>query len=540
MSKVDQMGVKKICPTCGQVFDAAHTACPYDRGILYDPAQDPLTGQLIAGKYQIAGPIDVGGWSIVYRARHAQLGKDVAVKILHLHLRFNEDKVRRFQQEAEAASKLNHPNIVSIFDYGALDNEQPYLVMELVEGASLAELLLLHGPMEASRAIPLFMQAATALSAAHARGILHRDLKPSNMMVTNLSGQETLKLLDFGIAKLMRDADAPVEALTLTGEVFGSPPYMSPEQCRGMPLDQRSDVYSLGCLMFEVLTGERAIQGTNTYEYLHAHVQSDPKPFKAGRADLQIPKGLQDVVMTALSKDPADRQQSMEVVLQQLEAVSRGKTPFPLHGFRLKRTLGGRVRCYAVRAAVVVALAGLSALALKSVLQTPAPTQPTVGTPGPAAPSTKRALMVSSVAAPDFPRDCQWLNVGKPLSLKDLRGKVVLLDFWTYCCVNCLHIVPELKTLQKTYGDKLVIIGVHSAKFDNERDTENIRQAILRYGIDHPVVNDSDSKIWQAYGVNAWPSLVLIGPDGRIAHQSAGEGSFDLIDHAIKRAITSG
>lgn len=536
MSKVDQSGFRKLCLNCGQVFDASHAACPYDRGLLYDPTQDPLSGQLVAEKYQVFGPIDAGGWSIVYRARHVQLGKDVALKILHSHLRFNEDKVKRFQQEAEAASKLNHPNIVSIFDYGVLDNQQPYLVMELVEGASMAELLLSGGPMEPSRAIPLFMQAAAALATAHAKGILHRDLKPSNMMVTSLSGQDTLKLLDFGIAKLMRDADAPAEVLTLTGEVFGSPPYMSPEQCRGLQLDQRSDVYSLGCLMFEVLTGERAIQAANTYEYMHAHVEAEPKPFKAARADLQIPKALQDVVTTALSKHREDRQQSMQVVLQELEAVASGKTPFSLHGFRFKTKLTRRARYFLVRGAAIVVIVGLCAMALQNYLQ-PASTSRTVEADSQSAPSTRRAIMVSSVVAPEFPADSIWLNVDKPLALKDLRGKVVLLDFWTYCCVNCLHILPELEQLKEKYGDKLVIIGVHSAKFDNERDTNNIRQAILRYGIDHPVVNDSQSKIWQAYGVNAWPSLVLIGTDGRVIHQSAGEGNFDLIDHAISGAV---
>ena len=142
-----------------------------------------------------------------------------------------------------------------------------------------------------------------------------------------------------------------------------------------------------------------------------------------------------------------------------------------------------------------------------------------------------------NVTAPDFPQDIKWLNTDKPISLRELRGKVVLLDFWTYCCINCMHIIPDLKKLEKKYLKELVVIGVHSAKFSAEQDTENIRQAILRYEIEHPVINDRDRRIWNMYTINSWPSLVLIDPNGKIIGYHSGEGIYDVFDGLIGKVI---
>ncbi|MCS6775508.1 MAG: thioredoxin-like domain-containing protein [Chthonomonadaceae bacterium] len=139
--------------------------------------------------------------------------------------------------------------------------------------------------------------------------------------------------------------------------------------------------------------------------------------------------------------------------------------------------------------------------------------------------------------APDFPATLEWLNTDRPLSLKDLRGKVVLLDFWTYCCINCIHIIPDLKRLEARYPNELVVIGVHSAKFQNEKDVENIRNAILRYEIEHPVINDKDFLVWNAYGAQAWPTLVLIDPAGKYVGYVSGEGHYELLDRTINRLI---
>ena len=138
-----------------------------------------------------------------------------------------------------------------------------------------------------------------------------------------------------------------------------------------------------------------------------------------------------------------------------------------------------------------------------------------------------------SIPASELAGGTAWLNVSRPLTLADLKGKVVLLDFWTYCCINCMHIIPDLKKLETKYSKELVVIGVHSAKFQNERESENIRQAILRYGIEHPVINDSNFAIWQAYGVRAWPTLVLIDPEGNIVGSDTGEGHYEILDKLI-------
>jgi DNA-binding beta-propeller fold protein YncE len=141
------------------------------------------------------------------------------------------------------------------------------------------------------------------------------------------------------------------------------------------------------------------------------------------------------------------------------------------------------------------------------------------------------------VNAPEFPADLEWLNTKRPLTIRELRGKVVLLDFWTYCCINCMHVIPDLRRLEEKYGDALVVIGVHSAKFTTEKATENIRQAILRYGVEHPVVNDRDFEVWESYTVNAWPTIVLVDPRGKVVAQRSGEGVFDAFDAAIGKLV---
>src|SRR6266849_6869393 len=140
-------------------------------------------------------------------------------------------------------------------------------------------------------------------------------------------------------------------------------------------------------------------------------------------------------------------------------------------------------------------------------------------------------------AAPEFPADSEWLNTDKPITLKSLKGKIVLLDFWTYCCINCMHVIPDLKKLEAKYPRELVVIGVHSAKFDNEKQTDNIRQAILRYEIEHPVVNDKDFVVWRAFNVRSWPTLVLINPNGRVIGYFSGEGIYEPFDRIISETI---
>src|ERR1051325_9633931 len=139
--------------------------------------------------------------------------------------------------------------------------------------------------------------------------------------------------------------------------------------------------------------------------------------------------------------------------------------------------------------------------------------------------------------APEFPPGLEWLNTARPVTIAELKGKVVLLDFWTYCCINCMHIIPDLKKLEAKYPRELVVIGVHSAKFDNEKQTGNIRQAVLRYEIEHPVINDKDFAVWRSFGARSWPTLVLINPNGRIIGYHSGEGIFALFDQVIGETV---
>src|ERR1044071_2082538 len=143
------------------------------------------------------------------------------------------------------------------------------------------------------------------------------------------------------------------------------------------------------------------------------------------------------------------------------------------------------------------------------------------------------------VNAPDFPEGLEWLNTERPISIRQLRGKIVLLDFWTYCCINCMHIIPQLKKLEKKYSNELVVIGVHTAKFTTEKETDNIRQAILRYEIEHPVINDKDHTVWSEYAVRAWPTLMLIDPAGKVVGRLEGEGGFDTLDRYISGMIAA-
>jgi thiol-disulfide isomerase/thioredoxin/sugar lactone lactonase YvrE len=177
-------------------------------------------------------------------------------------------------------------------------------------------------------------------------------------------------------------------------------------------------------------------------------------------------------------------------------------------------------------AVALIAFVGIAILALWQLFWRNHPRLPQEGQP-----------MEGTIHAPDFPEGLQWLNTDRPLSLRELRGKVVLLDFWTYCCINCMHILPDLKRLERKYADSLVVIGVHSAKFFTEQETENIRQAILRYDIEHPVVNDNQMLVWQQYAVRAWPTLVLIDPSGKIVGYHSGEGIYEIFDRAIEGVI---
>jgi serine/threonine-protein kinase len=276
-------------------------------------APEQLVGSIFDGKYEILSLLGQGGMSAVFKARNLVLNRIVAIKILLGNRNLNEQSLLRFQQEARAASHLDHPNIVKVHDFSVSIDHAPYMVMDYVEGSSIAELIALEGQLDPYRSIDLILQACDALEHAHEQGVVHRDLKPSNIMVTSLKGgRELAKIVDFGVAKLLEEEQAATPQLTRTGEVFGSPLYMSPEQCLGKKVDARSDIYSLACVLFEELTGAPPFRAENVLATMHMHISDPPPELTKIRSDLHNGARLSSILLTALSKNPEQRFSSMK------------------------------------------------------------------------------------------------------------------------------------------------------------------------------------------------------------------------------------
>jgi len=276
-----------------------------------------VIGKVIDDKYELQEIVGTGGMGAVFKAHSRVTNGPVAVKILHPHLANEGPSLRRFQLEAKIASRIDHPNSVCVYDFGVWE-KQAYLVMDFLEGRSLAYLIRQHGRLKADFAVPVFVQACAGLGAAHKLGIYHRDVKPSNFVVLELPEGLMTKVCDFGLVKLkVQEGDT----ITGTGEVFGSPPYMSPEQCLGKTVDERSDMYSMGILMFETLTGYLPIKGVNPLDTMRKQVQMQPPPLELTEEPL-ISQKLCDIVNKALAKEPNQRYQTMaelSAVLQTIE-----------------------------------------------------------------------------------------------------------------------------------------------------------------------------------------------------------------------------
>ncbi len=304
----------------------------FDSGSLDDTGDDlrdtrqhlvpKLIGTTLDNQYEIISVVGKGGMSFVYKATHLLMKKTVAIKTLLPHLTLQATSLQRFQQEAQAASNLKHPNIIAVHNFGTTPDGEPYLVMDYVEGSSISDDLEKYGFVPVDRAVDIFIQVADALAHAHQRGIIHRDLKPSNILLLEKDGRKDhVNIVDFGIAKMLPQDGVEAVNLTQTGEVFGSPLYMSPEQCKGEKLDARSDIYSMGCLMYETLTGRPATSGDNTMEVLYNHIHEVPAPMKAPLT--HVPPQLEKIVFKTLAKDPTQRYQSMGELRDELEAFSK-------------------------------------------------------------------------------------------------------------------------------------------------------------------------------------------------------------------------
>lgn len=284
-----------------------------------DPRVEP--GEKI-GKYEVINEIGRGGMSIVYKARDHELNRLVAIKVMLKQSADDTLNLLRFQQEARAASKLNHPNIVELHDFNTTDDGTPYLVMSYLNGVSLADAIKNEGSFSLGRWLSVMIQACDALDHAHTAGIVHRDIKPSNFVLAQEHGNEVLKLVDFGIAKHSLDD----MSLTKTGELFGSPLYMSPEQCAGARLDSRSDIYSLGCVMYEALAGTPPIAGDNALSTLQKHLTDKPEPLTTLNLKTQKINQLDRIVMHCLEKKPDDRYQDLSELKHELRLLLQGQS----------------------------------------------------------------------------------------------------------------------------------------------------------------------------------------------------------------------
>lgn len=283
-------------------------------------------GSQIDGRYELVERLGTGGFGTVFKARHLQLDRPVAVKVLHPRLIEDPEAVKRFQQEAQAVSLLDHPNIIRVFSFGLAEG-LPYMATELLSGKNLFDFTQDNVLLQPVTAIPIFLQICQALKHAHERGIIHRDLKPSNVMLVEQAGnKEFAKVLDFGFAKVSPDAGINMQNLTQTGTVVGDPLYMSPEQCRAQPLDARSDIYSMGCLMYEALSGTPPFRGDNPVSTMFKRLVDEPEPFAA--KNKAITAGLEDIVLRALEREPDARFQTAHdlaaALEKELQAIDQG------------------------------------------------------------------------------------------------------------------------------------------------------------------------------------------------------------------------
>lgn len=332
----------KTCSECGLELVGENAVCACDSSLPSKmrnsgPSKDPLIGTILNNTYQIQDVVGRGGMGSVYRARDVLMERTVAIKMLHHHLVQDQASIQRFQQEARAASAINHPNVITAYDFGISETGQPYLIMDFLQGKSLSSTIDESRGLEYSRAVHIFAQTCDALHVAHAKGVIHRDLKPSNIMIVqNRDDPDFVKIVDFGIAKLLPSSGKQSQNLTQTGELFGSPLYMSPEQFLGKNLDERTDIYAMGCVMYEALIGRPPFSGEHVLETMHKHIHEPPAKFAVARPDLKIPAKLEAIVMRSLEKEPDARYQSM--------AELRDAILLTIDGARDTRTLGARLQ----------------------------------------------------------------------------------------------------------------------------------------------------------------------------------------------------
>ena len=311
----------RFCGVCGRATSATE---PSYQNLGPGPAPTgDLVGRDIAGRYRVLAKLGEGGMGAVYRGEQISLKRKVAIKVLRPELSRDPGLVRRFNAEAELAAKLSHPNTVNIYDFGQDVDGSLFIAMEFLEGRSLRQVMTQEGPLPPARALAIMRQVCASLSDAHAHGIVHRDLKPDNVMLTERGkDRDVARVLDFGIAKLRDDDRQTVNAMTRAGDLVGTPQYMAPEQIKGEKVDGRTDIYALGAMLYEMVTGRLPFEGATVMAILSKHLIEVPEAPTVRRPDLGLPPALDGLVMGALAKDPAHRPPTMDYFAEQVAAIA--------------------------------------------------------------------------------------------------------------------------------------------------------------------------------------------------------------------------
>jgi Tol biopolymer transport system component len=472
----------------------------------------------------VIGLLGSGGMGEVYRARDSRLSREVALKVVHAGLAQDPERLRRFEQEAKAAGSLNHPNIVAVYDTGEAGGA-PYIVSELLQGETLRERLA-AGRLGVRKAVELGVQIAKGLAAAHDKGIVHRDLKPENLFLTK---DGLVKILDFGIAKLGRreeqnaGTEVETESQTQAGTQLGTVGYMAPEQVRALPADQRSDLFSFGAVLFEMLTGRRAFKGATAADTMSAILREDPtEPAQAAR---DLPEGLLRVVRRCLEKSPDDRFQGARDLAFALESASSETRQSPPGGQpEAKRRVAPRT---ALVVAAVLAAAALSAwLARRSVLAGRVPSYERltyrVGAVGSARFAPDGETIVYGAQWGSSPREIFLARAGaansRPLGLKD--ADILAISSREELAIQ---LRPKIVTFCSTEGTlarvgmaggapRELLEGVLSADWSPDgKDLAVVHAVGDRYRIEYPI-----GHVLYQPNPPAWLSHGSVSPDGRL------------------------
>ncbi|MDD5308297.1 MAG: serine/threonine protein kinase [Deltaproteobacteria bacterium] len=328
------MAEQIMCPKCSAPNPAETVFCgkcgaKLDTRANTGEVQDPLIGTFVGDRFLVHEKLGEGGMGVVYRAEQTAIKRPVALKVLHPHLTRDESLHARFHNEASASSRLSHPNTITIYDFGQTKDGSLYIAMEFVKGTSLDHEISRNGPLEWRRACRILAQIAGSLQDAHNNSIVHRDLKPENVMLCERAGErDVVKVLDFGIAKILEEGGQDQrKALTKTGMVFGTPQYMSPEQIRGEAVDSRTDIYSLGVIAYQALTGILPFQADTPMGLLTKHLMDEPPPLQKSYSSLKAPAEVEAAVMACLAKDREQRPKSMRELADHFLAAAGAPVP---------------------------------------------------------------------------------------------------------------------------------------------------------------------------------------------------------------------